>query len=185
MRSLAPHQFAIRLEVLKLTLAITILRNPGARLTDVDLGGHGPHSLPDVHVGSRTGTRLRSLSMIISPESTSDTQLSDFLHAIVPLLYLSSSTGWRKRTKWTSWFLVIAVESASIAALPESRAHEKRVRVRRLVVESIIRQPVFDFALYPPARAISNLWNKVPILRDLNYLEYYLHGHRKYFYFHQ
>lgn len=185
MRSRTPHQFAVRLEMIKLALALTILRNSSDRLPDVEFDDSDSQTLTTAYVGSRTGTRLRSLSRIISPESKCDTQLSDFLHAIVPLIYLTSSSGWRKRTKWTSWFLAIAVEAASIAALPESRSLEKRVRVRRLVIESIVRQPVFDLILNPPALTISNLWNKVPLLRDLNYLEYYLYGHRKYFYFHQ
>lgn len=185
MRSREPHQFAIRLEIIKLSMAFTILRKSDERLPDVDVESHDGDAVGSFHVGSRTGTRLRSLSRIISPNSKNETQLSDFLHAIVPLIYLTSSADWRKRSRWTSWLLALALESASILALPENSKSEKRLRVRRLIVESILRQPLFDLVLNRPGRAISNVWNKIPLLRDLNYLEYYLYGHRKYFYFHQ
>jgi hypothetical protein len=176
----------MRLELVKLSIAVAILRRSDARLPDVDLEiDESRAEETDVYIGSRTGTRLRSLSRLILPGSKTNTQLSDFLHAIVPLIYLSSSGGWKKRTRWTSWLLALLVEMASILALPESNKTEKRVRIRRLVIESILRQPMFDVTLNPPGRAISNLWNKIPLLRDLNYLEYYLYGHRKYFYFHQ
>ena len=186
MRSKTPHQFALRLELLKVAIALAILRKSDDRLPDVEVETIEQTEEGDVYIGSRTGTRLRSLSKIMFPESKKNTQLSDFLHAIVPLIYLSASPGWKKgRTRWLSWVLAIAIESASILALPEGSQAEKRLRVKRLIVESVLRQPLFDVLLNPPGQALSNLWNKIPLLRDLNYLEYYLYGHRKYFYFHQ
>ncbi len=186
MRSKTPHQFALRLEMLKVAIALSILRKSGDRLPDVDIETIPGEAESEVYVGSRTGTRLRSLSKIMFPDSKANTQLSDFLHAIVPLIYLSASPSWRKRhTRWLSWILAIAIECASVLALPEGCKEEKRLRIKRLIVESLLRQPMFDLALNPPGQLLSNLWNRIPLLRDLNYLEYYLYGHRKYFYFHQ
>jgi len=186
MRSKTPHQFALRLELIKLSVALAILRHCDERLPDVEVKTAESSASGEVYIGSRTGTRLRSLSKALFGESKSNTQLSDFLHALVPIVYLSSSSGWSKRkTKWTSWFIAIALDSASILALPEGSDSEKRLRIRRVVVESILRQPMFDLALNPPGQLLSSLWNKIPLLRDLNYLEYYLYGHRKYYYFHQ
>lgn len=183
MRSRNSRAFALRVEAIRIVLSMIILRNSGDRLPEIELD-QIPSEVPDVYVGSRTGTRLRSLSKLLSPDSLSDTQFSDFLHAIVPLVYLSSSGGW-KRGRWTSWFLAIFLESASIMALPESNEAEKRTRIRRLLIEALVRQPMFDIVLNKPGQAVSNLWNRIPLLRDFNYLEYVLYMHRNYFYYHQ
>ena len=186
MRSKIPHQFALRMELLKLAFALAILRKSGGRLPDVEAEVEIPSDEGEEYIGSRTGTRLRSLSKLLFAESKCNTQLSDFLHALVPLIYLSASRNWQKRSsRWLGWVLAIAVEGASIIALPDGNKAEKRMRIKRLIVESLLRQPMFDFVLNPPGQALSNLWNRIPLLRDLNYLEYYLYGHRKYFYFHQ
>ena len=183
MRSANPRAFAVRVESLRIVLSIIILKTSRERLPDVEFDDRSAPT-SDVYVGSRTGTRLRSLSKLLTPESMSETQLSDFLHAIVPLVYLSSSGGW-KRTRWTAWFLAILLESASILALPDANQGEKRARIRRLVVEAIVRQPMFDAVLNRPGQAVSSLWNRIPLLRDFNYLEYVLYMHRNYFYYHQ
>jgi hypothetical protein len=186
MRSPNPHQFALRLEILKLGLAIALLRNSDDRLPDVEFSLSTPPSETEFYTGSRTGTRLPSLTKVMFPGSKRNTQLSDFFHALVPLIYLASSSGWRKsRTKWTSWILATLLEAASILSLPEENQDERRLRIRRLILESVIRQPMFDLVLNPPTQMLSALWNKIPLLREVNYLEYYLYCHRKYFYFHQ
>lgn len=186
MRSKNPRQLAMRLEGIRLVLAMVVLRESDARLPDIEFdSSFGDKS--DVYVGSRTGTKLRTLSRLLSPgNGMSETQFSDFLHAIVPVVYLAASPegGWQKPS-WTSWVLAFAIESASILALPEGSKVEKKLRFRRLLVESLMRRPAFDVTINRSAQVVSNLWNKIPLLRDFNYLEYYLHMHNKFFYFHQ
>ena len=70
-------------------------------------------------------------------------------------------------------------------SLPDGSKTEKKVRIRRMFVEALLRQPMFNVILARPGGAISRVWNMVPLLRDFNYLEYYLFMHKKYFYFHQ
>ena len=185
MKSKKPHAFALRLEMIKLSLSMIVVRHSGERLIDTEYDSEFEQNEP-VYIGSRTGTRLRSISKLLLPSGTTETQFSDILHAMVPIVYLAASPsgGWRKAT-WTSWSLAIFFESASILALPESNRIEKRIRTRRLILEFLIRQPMFDMTIGRPASAISRFWNMIPLLRELNYLEYYLQMHRKYFYFHQ
>jgi len=187
MKSVDSYQFAMKIELLRLGLSSILFRSDGAgRLPDLEMFDMESPSTEQSYVGSRTGTRIPSLSKYMKSNNQSETQFSDFLHAIVPIVYLASSPrkGWNKAT-WMSWFLAAALEYASILALPESRGMEKRIRLKKLVFDSIIKQPMFNVILDKPASAISNVWNRIPLVRDLNYLEYYLHMHKKYFYFHQ
>ena len=183
MKSSHPHQFALRLEMVRVSLSMLILRNSSERVTEIP--SEETHESPqECYVGARTGTRLKSFSKLFDLERPSHTQFSDFLHVIVPLVYLSSSRGWRK-AHWTSWILAIALESASIMSLPDNCKQERQIRVKRLLAEAIVRQPMFDLILKKPGHAISSIWNRIPLLRDINYLEYYLGMHMRYFYFHQ
>jgi hypothetical protein len=185
MKSEKPRAYSFRLELIKLSLSMIVVRHSDERLIDTETDSDLEQD-QTVYVGSRTGTRLRSISKLFLSSGTTDTQFSDFLHAIVPVVYLAASPkgGWKNAT-WTSWSLAIILEAASIMALPETRRIEKGTRVRRLIVESLLRQPMFDKTVGRPASGLSSLWNMIPLLRDLNYLEYYLQMHRKYFYFHQ
>jgi hypothetical protein len=180
------YHFSLKLELTRLGISALIFRaDDGGRLPDLEHYQVEPtSSWEPAYVGSRTRTRLPSLSKQLVNRRKSDTQFSDFLHAIVPIIYLSSSPkgGWTRAT-WTSWFLSTALEYASILALPESKGPEKKMRMKKLFIDAILKQPMFDRTLNKPATAISNVWNKIPLLRDLNYLEYYLHMHKKYFYF--
>lgn len=185
MNSKNPQLFALRLELVKVALSSILIRSSaGGRLADTDVFNTDSlcSSEPDF-IGSRSGTRLPSLRSLMGPR-VSETQLSDFLHMLVPLVYLSSAgeNGWRK-ARWTSWLLAVALESASIAALPGNCDIEKSFRKKRLVVDSVLRQPMFDSLIQRPAGALSRVWNMIPLLRDINYLEYYLQMHTKYFYF--
>ena len=182
MRSSNGHKFALRLELVRVSLSVALLQ-AGGRLPDTEMFEVAPTS-PVEYVGSRTGTRLKSLPLMFGFSCDSDTQLSDFLHAISPLLYLASSGGW-DRAKWSAWFLAIFLEYASIIALPQSRNSEKSLRLKKLIVDSLIRQPMFSSVIERPVGGVSRLWNKIPLLCDFNYLEYYLHMHKRYFYFHQ
>ena len=184
MRSSRPRQFALRLELVRLSISMLALNHSGERLPDTEFDSEA--EAEDMYVGSRTGTRLRSLSKLFSAGSPSQTQFSDFLHAIVPLVYLSASKrgGWSK-ANWSSWLLAVSLETASIMSLPDGSKTEKKVRIRRMFVEALLRQPMFNVILARPGGAISRVWNMVPLLRDFNYLEYYLFMHKKYFYFHQ
>lgn len=186
MNSKNPRSFAMRLELVKIALSSFILRGAqGGRLPDTEvfqLGETAPIPSPD-YIGRRSGTRLPALKSLTTPRM-SETQFSDFLHMLVPLVYLTSAgeKGWR-RAPWTSWLLAIALESASIAALPQHCQTERAFRKKKLVVDSILRQPMFGTIIERPAGAISRVWNMIPLLRDLNYLEYYLQMHTKYIYF--
>ena len=183
MRSSNSGQFSMRLEMTKLSLSMLLLRSNGGRLPDTEIFEQ-PGAVEEVYVGSRTGTRLKALSSLFQPVR-GETQFSDFLHAIVPIVYLTSSKDGWTRASWTSWMLAVGLEWASIVALPEEKREEKSLRLKKLVVESLIRQPMFNAALAKPVSGISSLWNKIPLLCDFNYLEYYVGMHRKYFYFHQ
>lgn len=182
-KSSNPRIFAMRLEVVRLSLSMVLLRLPDSgRLPETEI-----FEVPTdaAYVGTRTGTQLKSLSFLRNTD-VCDTQFSDILHALGPLMYLVSSGqgGWSK-AKWTSWFLAIALEWASIMALPECRGAEKSMRFKKLVVDSLVRQPMFGLVIEKPVAGVSSVWNKIPLLCDFNYLEYYLHMHKKYFYFHQ
>jgi hypothetical protein len=183
MRSSNPHQFAIRLEMIRVSLCMLIIRSSPERLPDIAFESMEESPL-DEYVGSRSGTKLRSISRSLDIENQTSSQLSDFLHAIVPLVYLSGSRGWRK-AKWASWLLAITLETASIMSLPDNLKHEKGIRMKRMIAEATVRQPMFDLVLRAPAQTISNIWGRIPLLRDINYLEYYIGMHVKYFYFHQ
>jgi|LauGreDrversion4_2_1035121.scaffolds.fasta_scaffold11486_7 hypothetical protein len=186
MRSSTPYRFALRLEIIKLSLSAAIIgdidggRLPDTEMYDIDLNQQCEY------VGSRSGTKLRGMSKLLGFNRPEGTQLSDFLHALAPLVYLTASPreGWTKST-WTSYVLSVCLEYASIMALPEGRHSEKRIRTKKLVVDCFLRQPMFNLILNKPASTVSRAWGMIPLLRDLNYLEYYLHMHKKYFYFHQ
>jgi len=186
MRSKTPFRYALRLEIIKFALSAAIIRDSnGGRLPETELYDL-QESTETEYIGSRSGTKLKGISKLFGLERPTGTQLSDFLHALGPLIYLTASPrdGWSKST-WTSYVLSAAVEYASILALPEGRDMEKRVRTKKLIVDCILRQPMFNLVLDRPASAVSRVWGMIPLLRDLNYLEYYLHMHKKYFYFHQ
>lgn len=160
-----------------------IIRSSSERLPDVSVE-YAEDNTTQEYIGARSGTKLRSLSRLFLQEGQSATQFSDFLHAIVPLVYISASGGWKK-ARWTSWILAIFLEVASILSLPDSCKSEKQMRIKRLIAEATVRQPIFDLVLKRPGQAISYFWSKIPLLRDVNYLEYYLGTHLRYFYFHQ
>jgi hypothetical protein len=188
MNSRTPRAFAMKLELVKVALSSFIIRSrKNGRLSDteafeMDTITSPTSTIPD-YIGSRSGTRLPVLTSLIPPKM-SETQLSDFLHMLVPLVYLTASgdKGWR-RAPWTAWFLAIALESASIAALPHECQVEKSFRKKKLFMDSVLRQPMFGTLVARPASAVSRVWGMIPLLRDINYLEYYLQMHVKYFYF--
>ena len=186
MRSRTTYRYALRLEIIRFALSVAILRDSkGGRLPDTELYDID-ESTESEYVGARSGTKLRGLSKLFGMERPTETRLSDFLHALAPLIFLTASprAGWSKST-WASYVLAAAVEYASILALPDGRDMEKRIRTKKLIVDCVLRQPMFNLILDKPASAISGVWGMIPLLRDLNYLEYYLHMRKKYFYFHQ
>lgn len=186
MRSTTPYRYALRLEIIRLSLSVAIIGDVGGgRLPDTEMYDFDLNQESD-YVGSRSGTKLRGISKLLGMNRPEGTQLSDFLHALAPLVYLTASPrdGWTKST-WASYVLSACLEYASILALPDSRHLEKRIRLKKLVVDSFLRQPMFNLILNKPASTVSRVWGMIPLFRDLNYLEYYLHMHKKYFYFHQ
>lgn len=186
MRSRTPYRYALRLEIIRFALALAILReSKGGRLPDTEVYDLDERPQPE-YVGSRSGTKLRGLSKLFNIERPTETRLSDFLHALSPLIFLTASprAGWSKTT-WASYVLSALVEYGSILALPEGRDMEKRIRTKKLIVDCILRPPMFNLILDKPVSAVSRVWDMIPLLRELNYLAYYLHMHKKYFYFHQ
>ena len=186
MRSGTSYRYTLRLEVIRLALSAVILRDEnGGRLADTEMYDV-EESQETEYIGNRSGTKLRSLSHFVGRSRPKGTQFSDFLHALSPIVYLTGSPkgGWTKST-WTSYVLAAILEYASIIALPDNRDMEKKIRTKKLIVDCFLRQPAFNLVLDKPASAVSRVWGMIPLLRDLNYLEYYLQMHKKYFYFHQ
>ena len=104
--------------------------------------------------------------------------ISDALRLTAPLMFVLM----RKRGDSRGALVVYAtMQILSIALLEED--HEIKNRLRTLPLDILLRKPLYDVTLRPPLIGLNSLWNKIPFINSINFLQYYLNLNDKYYYY--
>ena len=154
MSSQRPDSAVLKLEAVKFALRLLAWRR-GERLG-------APAS--DGYVGSLSGLRLKPLPA--AAEISLRLFLSDFVKCLAPLLYAAA----RARAPAGALTVYATLQVLSLSLLQDRE--EFRDRARLLVLDLLVRRPVYQLTLRRPLAGLSDMWSKIPLLRELNYLEY-------------
>ena len=121
---------------------------------------------------------IKILPMSWPGQTNTQLVISDLLRTLAPVMV----TVIRSRGDNLKAFVVYVTLNVVSLALLEDRV-EFEARKRDLVSDLIWRRPLFDCTIEPPVDAFNRILKKIPIIRDLNYLDYYVSLNKRFFYY--
>lgn len=166
MMSNEPSLAVERVEWLKFTLRL-LAWSEGGRIGNPDSTDY---------IGSLTGLKLKALSS--TGPVTTQLILSDFFRCIAPLIFAIS----RRRMKPSAALAIyLTLQVVSLSLLQDRTEFKDRLKL--LAVDVLVKRPVFDVTLKRPVAVVSDVWDRIPLLRELNYLKYVLSSAERFYYY--
>jgi hypothetical protein len=167
-KGVVPYALVV-LEAVKVAVRLLLRRAVGSRLCSVRLEG--------AYAGRRTGRRLRSLKCVAERPApvTPPLPLGEAIGLLRPIIH----AGLFDRHDWLSWITPVALDGASFFALrqiedlTEQEQSEITARINTLPY-AVLRSPFFDVVLTRPTNALATVLNHIPVLNQLNIVDYLL-----------
>jgi len=120
---------------------------------------------------------LRLLSRAPPGAASTNLVVSDFINCLSPLVYAQAR---RRMPPASALAVYLTLQLISVSLLQDR--DEFRSRAKQLVLDVMVRRPVYQLTLRRPLAAICELWGKIPVLRELNYLDYTLSVGDRFYY---
>ena len=128
------------------------------------------------YIGTLTGLKLKHVPPV--GQVTTQVIVSDFIRCIAPLVFAIS----RRRMKpGAALAIYVTLQVVSLSLLQDRDEFKERSRL--LVVDVLVKRPVFDTTLRRPVALVSDLWERIPLLCELNYLKYVLSSADRFYYY--
>jgi len=122
----------------------------------------------------KKGQRLGEKSGPVSNELL----LSDFLKCLAPVVYVIAKN---RMTPGGALSVYLTLQVVSLTLIEDGDEFKKRLRV--LALDLISKPPVYQLTVRKPIAFVSDIWQRIPVLRELNYLSYLISlGDRFYYY---
>jgi hypothetical protein len=121
---------------------------------------------------------ILSIFLLAHKNELRKTKLNGFLRLVAPVIYVY----FRSKNQNNRGFVMFLILNLLALSLTEDRLEFEDVK-KDVFNDCLIKKPVFDNTIRKPLEIVSKIWNKIPILRSLNYLDYYITFNDKYYYY--